>query len=77
MFKNRVLIMNKLTGLLAVVITAGALCSCAGKFPKDAEAPAPKSEFVSEYISPVRLVLVEGPVTMPEVLPASLIAEDK
>ena len=60
--------MNKLTGLLAVVIIAGALCSCAGKCPKDAEAPAPKSEFVSEYISPVRLVLVEGPVTMPEIL---------
>ena len=54
--------MNKLTGLLAVVITAGAICSCAGKGPKDAEAPAPKSEFVAEYLAPTRVVLTKGDV---------------
>ena len=60
--------MKRFSVLVPVMAAVAVLASCNSQVPKEDASPVRGSEFVSEYLTPTRVVLTEGPVTSPEVL---------
>jgi len=60
--------MSRFYEICAVILTVSLLNSCGGNENARQDSSEVKSEFVTEYISPVRIVLAKGPVSDPEVL---------
>ncbi|MBQ6178499.1 MAG: alpha-L-rhamnosidase [Bacteroidales bacterium] len=60
--------MKRFSVLIPVMAAVAVLASCNSQVPKEDASPVRGSEFVSEYLTPTRIVLTEGPVTSPEVL---------
>ena len=60
--------MKRFSVLIPVMAAVAVLASCNSQVPKEDASPVRGSEFVSEYLTPTRVVLTEGPVTSPEVL---------
>ena len=60
--------MKRYSVLIPVMAAVAVLASCNSQVPKEDASPVQGSEFVSEYLTPTRIVLTEGPITSPEVL---------
>ena len=60
--------MKRFSVLVPVMAAVAVLASCNSQVPKEDASPVRGSEFVSEYLTPTRVVLTEGPVTSPEIL---------
>ena len=58
--------MKKYFGLSLVLLSASILVSCGMKDKPSTESVSVKSEFVSEYLMPVRIIQVKGAVSKPE-----------
>ena len=60
--------MKRFFVLIPFIAAAAILASCNSQVPKEGASPVRGPEFVSEYLTPTRIVLTDGPVTSPEVL---------